>query len=168
MKKVIIVVIVVVFHFSWAFTQMAPKVSNKDFKSLSGEWKGKLTYLDYSSNKPFTMPAEININRIGKSNMYLLAHKYPNEPKANSYDTMIISTDGRKIDEETIISKRTLDHNTIEIETQKPGKDGNDNKPALIKHTYSIGKLNYKTTKEVQFVGETKWIKRNEFSYVRK
>lgn len=32
------------------------KTIQKEFGKLSGTWQGSLTYLDYSSGKPYTMP----------------------------------------------------------------------------------------------------------------
>jgi hypothetical protein len=34
----------------------------KDLSNSAGRWEGKLTYLDYSSGKPYTMLANINID----------------------------------------------------------------------------------------------------------
>ncbi|MEO6819792.1 MAG: hypothetical protein ABI266_00785, partial [Ginsengibacter sp.] len=68
--------------------QIIPKISMKDFGTLSGSWQGSLTYLDYSSGKPFTMPADITVRRIKKSNKFIFSNIYPNEPNANSIDTM--------------------------------------------------------------------------------
>ena len=45
-----------------------------------------------------------------------------------------------------------MTNGSIEIGTQFLGNDGNENIPALIKHTYHLGKLQFKIIKEVQFV----------------
>ncbi|MEO5942700.1 MAG: hypothetical protein ABIP30_15405 [Ferruginibacter sp.] len=39
----------------------AQKTSVRDFDKLVGSWEGSLTYLDYSSGKPYTMSADIEI-----------------------------------------------------------------------------------------------------------
>ncbi len=44
------------------------KTSVKDFDKLVGSWQGTLTYLDYSTGKPYTMSADIDIKRIEKTN----------------------------------------------------------------------------------------------------
>ncbi|TAF34610.1 MAG: hypothetical protein EAZ67_02970 [Cytophagales bacterium] len=144
------------------------KTIQKDFYKLSGYWQGSLTYLDYSSGKPYTMPADIEIKRMGKSNKFILSNIYPNEKSANSIDTLSISTDGKYIDNEMIQSRRKLHSGDIEIITEAQGKDGNDNKPATFRHTYILGKTIFKKKKEVQFEGEKEWIKRHEYSYTRK
>ena len=138
-----------------------------DFNKLQGNWKGSLTYLDYSSGKPYTMPADIKIEGIGTTNQYSFSNIYPNEPKANSIDTFIVSVDGKLINKETVKSRRSLPNGDVEIITEEPGTDGNDNKSAIIRHTYTIGKFKFQILKEVQFIGDRKWIKRHDYSYSR-
>ena len=140
----------------------------KDFENISGRWQGSLTYLDYSSGKPYTMPANIEIKRIGKTNKFALSNIYPNETNANSIDTVTVSPDGKYIDKALVKSRRRLPNGDIEIVTEEPGKDGNDNKPATFRHTYTLGTTVFKKRKDVQFVGATEWIKRHEYAYTKK
>ena len=148
--------------------QTSFKIIQKDFNKLSGTWQGTLTYLDYSSGKPYTMPANIEVNRIKKTNQFVFSNIYPNEMSANSRDTITISADGKYIDKELIKSRRKLPNGDIEIITEEPGKDGNDNKPAIFRHTYTIGLSTYTNKKDVKFEGETVWINRHEYSYKKK
>jgi len=144
------------------------KTIPKDFKKIEGSWQGSLTYLDYSSGKPYTMPADISIKRIYKTNKLVFSNIYPNETNANSIDTITISKDGKYIDKELVKSRRKLPNGFIEIITEELGTDGNDNKPAIFRHTYTFGKTTYKNRKDVQFTGETEWINRHEYSYSKK
>lgn len=164
-------------HLTFTLTLLIMTISNaqtnfktlsKDFIKISGSWKGSLTYLDYSSGKPYTMPADLDIKRIDKTNRFVFSNIYPNEKSANSIDTITISKDGKFIEKELIKSRRKLANGNIEIITEKIGKDGNDNKPATFRHTYTIGSTTYKNRKDVQFVGETEWINRHEYSYTKK
>ncbi len=150
-----------------SFAQSKVITSVSDFNKLLGNWKGTLTYLDYSSGKPYTMPADLKIRRIGNTSQYSFLNIYPNEPKANSIDTFTISADGRSINKELIKSRKMLTKGNIEIVTEELGKDGNDNKEATIRHSYTFGKAKFKIIKEVQFISEQKWIKRHEYSYSR-
>ena len=144
------------------------KIIQKDFNKLSGTWQGSLTYLDYSSGKPYTMPADIDIKRINKTNKFVFSNIYTNEVSSNSIDTVSISTDGKYIDKELIKLRRKLPNGDIEITTEESGKDGNDNKPAIFRHTYTFGLTTYKNRKDVKFNGETEWINRHEYSYQKK
>ena len=144
------------------------KIIQKDFEKLSGTWQGSLTYLDYSSGKPYTMPADIEIKRFDKTNKFIFSNIYPDELSANSMDTLSVSTDGKYIANELVKSRRKLRNGDIEIITEDFGKDGNENKPATFRHTYIFGATTYKNRKDVRFTGETKWINRHEYSYKKK
>ena len=145
--------------------QLSFKTIKKDFDKLSGSWEGSLTYLDYSNGKPYTMPANLEIKRTGNTNKFIFSNIYPNETNANSIDTLSISTDGKYIDKEFVKSRLTLPNGDIEIITEEFGEDGNDNKPATFRHTYTFGSSTYKKRKDVQFTGETAWINRYEYTY---
>jgi hypothetical protein len=145
--------------------QISFKTIQKDFDKLAGTWEGSLTYLDYSSGKPYAMPANLEVKRIDNTSKLVFSNIYPNETSANSVDTISISTDGKYIDKELVKSRRKLPSGDIEIITEEFGKDGNDNKPATFRYTYTFGPTTYKNRKDVQFTGETVWINRHEYSY---
>lgn len=150
-----------------ALLSLAPSVSVKDFKPAFGKWKGSLTYLDYSSGKPYSMPANITVRKDkADRNNIILFFEYPDEPKANGNDTLRISGEGTMLNGETIILKEKKD-DMLQVTTQKDGVDGNDSKPALIRHVYMIGKKTFSSRKEVKFAGEEKWILRNEYKMSR-
>lgn len=164
------------FSFAFAFTVLMATISNaqtyfktllQDFENMSGSWKGSLTYLDYSSGKPYTMPADLEIKRIGKTNQFALSNIYPTETNANSIDTVTISTDGKYINKELVKSRRRRPSGEIEIITEEAGKDGNDHKPATFRLTYTISKTILKKRKDVQFVGKMEWINRHEYVYTK-
>jgi len=142
-------------------------VSVKDFKPAYGKWTGTITYLDYTSGKPFTMPANVTISKNKKDAKQLIfAFEYPNEPKANGNDTLTLNSDGTMIDDTKVVSKSEQD-GVLQIIAEKNGIDGNDNKKALLRYIYSIGKKSFIKRKEVKFDGEDKFIMRNEFKMSR-
>ena len=138
-----------------------------DFDKFYGSWTGSLTYLDYSSGKPYTMPAELKVKRIHNTNQFTFSFKYPNESSANSLDTIIISLDGRNLNKESIKSRQKLKNGNIEIITVEVGQDGNDDQQATLKYSYIFGKTTFSIVKDVQFSGETKWIKRHTYSFAK-
>jgi len=142
-------------------------ISKQDLNRITGSWKGSLTYLDYSTGKPYTMPADVNVTQIGESNQFIFSRTYPDEPGANSADTVTISDNGKYFDDETVISRKLLHGGSIEIVTEVDGTDGNDNKPATIRHIYMLGNNAFIIIKEVQFKGETEWIQRHEYNYTK-
>lgn len=156
-----------VFSAGISYSQADYKITSNELTMLVGSWKGSLTYLDYSSGKPYTMPADLVISKIEAKDQYSFSHLYPNEPKANSTDTFRISDEGGSINGEKIILRETLEDGTVEIITETTGKDGNDNKDAIIRHRYRIGKTTFQTVKEVRFLDQQDWIKRNEYYYLK-
>lgn len=166
--KISLALLLVVCNLSICHGQVMQKTIFNDFNLLSGSWQGSLTYLDYTSGKPYTMAADVAIKRIGETNKFAFSNTYPKEQSANSVDTVVLSTDGRYIDKELVKSRKVLTNGDIELVTEEKGKDGNDHKPATFRNTYLIGKTNYSRRKEVQFEGETVWIKRHEYRYERK
>ena len=164
-KKIILVPILVILIIYSCPAQKIPSVAIKDLKVLTGCWQGSLTYLDYTSNKPFTMSANLVIKQMGRSNKFIFSNIYPKEPNANSSDTIMISKDGRKINDETVRSIQRKNDGNLEIITEVSGIDGNDNKPATLRYTYTIGKQLYIHRKDVQFTGQTDFIKRHEYTY---
>lgn len=113
------------------------------------------------------MPADLEIKRIAGSNDFQFMHAYPKEASANSTDTLVISDDGLTIDAEPVISKKKAANGNREIITQSEGRDGNENKEALIRHTYVIGENVFEIKKEVQFKGTKEWILRHTYSYTK-
>ena len=143
-------------------------VLSKDFKPSFGKWKGTLTYLDYKSGKPYTMPANITISKDKQDKQRLVfAFEYPDEPKANGNDTLMISRDGSTIDGALVVSKQKDADGNLQIITDKAGFDGNDNRAAILRHIYTIGKKIFINRKEVKFDGEEVFIMRNEFKMSR-
>ena len=167
-KKMNKLFIAILIASGFAFIQFSPVVSVKDFKPAFGKLKGSLTYLDYSSGRPYTMPANIIISRDNTNDHRLIfAFEYPDEPKASGNDTLIISNDGLQVDGAAVISKKKNREGYLEIVTEKNGIDGNDNRKAVLKHIYTIGKKMFSNRKEVRFDGEEKFILRNEYKMSR-
>ena len=163
--KTTLSIIFFVLSITLSSAQEKNETSVSDFKLLVGRWKGNLTYLDYSSGKPYTMSAELEIKRLNQTNKFIFSNIYPKELNANSVDTLTISSDGKYIDNELVKLRKKLENGDIEIITEKSGKDGNDNKAAIFRYTYTISKTAFKKRKDVQFKGDNKWINRHEYSY---
>ncbi len=144
-----------------------PTISVKDFKPAFGKWKGTLTYLDYTSGKPYTMPCNITVRPAGSDPKQLVfIYEYPNEPRANGNDTLFISEDGKTANGYNLVSKNKA-NGLLKIVAEKNGVDGNENRKAVLRYTYTIGKRVYSKRKEVKFDGEEGWILRNEYKMSR-
>jgi hypothetical protein len=150
-----------------SFTLWIIRISVREFIPSFGNWKGTLTYLDYTSGKPYTLPVNLYMDQnAGSLTDLIFNYTYPTEPKANSKDIVKISEDGRSLNNERVVELvHGRDINYISTETH--GQDGNDHKPATIRHVYALGKEILDIKKEVKFDGEENWILRNEYSLKR-
>lgn len=142
------------------------KTNPEDLDTLIGEWTGTLTYIDYRSNEPYTMPADVNIKKGKSENKFILDNIYPNEPKANNTDKLVLSKDGNKINNYPIVSSTELPDGVIQIKTEHAGKD--NNQKALIQNIITISQDKFINAKYVKFENSEEWIKRSEFNYRRK
>jgi hypothetical protein len=133
----------------------------KNLSNSVGNWEGKLTYLDYSSGKPYTMSANIKISLTENEKGYIMRYEYPKEPQANSKDTTYILN--KLFGKDKIVEfKNDLDAG-YKLVTEMIGDDGNDHKKATLRHTYLLKSNTYSITKEVKFESTDLWIKRNEY-----
>ncbi|MCA6440253.1 MAG: hypothetical protein IM562_07390 [Chitinophagaceae bacterium] len=165
MKKLIIYT-ALQFIIGFSFAQDI-RIQKNDTRIFEGKWVGSLTYLDYTSGKPYTMPADLIVTAIPGTPHLLFRMIYPNEPKANGNDTIMIDQHGSFFDGAKVISKRTT-NNGIVIVTEKDGTDGNEHRKAIIKKTYTVDKASFYITKEILFEGEQQWILRHTYTFNKK
>jgi len=164
MKQLIILAFLPIILFAF---QPKSTVKKSQLNPLLGNWNGSLTYLDYSSNKPVTIPANISINKIdNNSHAFQIVMQYPDEPKANSTDTFAVTANGQELDGYAILSNSYKNGKRIIVAIKK-GIDGNDNKPAMLKKTYTIEANFFSIEKAVQFDGTTDWIQRNKYQFTK-
>ncbi len=140
-------------------------ISPDDLDIISGTWKGTLTYLDYSTNKPFTMPANVSVEQGKNEYQVKLLISYPKEPDANSKDRIIISKDGMLLNKTRVTSREILTNQEIKITTEYSGKDNREK--ALIRNVYIFGPKRFVIRKEVKFNDSADWLMRNEYNFGR-
>ena len=138
-----------------------------DLQKSIGKWRGTLTYLDYTSGKPYTMPADIIFSFTENQSGLIRSYEYPDEPKANAKDTLVIEKNGTLFNKEKIASQKLTPSGDFTILTEYEGVDGNENKVAIIRHTYSLEGNGFSIKKEVKFIGTDTWIKRNEYLFTK-
>ena len=140
-------------------------VTVEEFQILLGKWEGTLTYIDYTSNTPYSMPANVTVTEGKNKNQLVLLNEYPNEPKANGKGKINFSKNGQALNGSDLISRENLENGDLELVTESMGKDNNEK--ALIRIVYVIGKDRFIMRKEVKFENSESWLQRNEFSYRR-
>jgi hypothetical protein len=168
MDKKIISTFILVIAFYSVFAQKDSVISPAALKNLIGCWQGTLNYSGTIIRKPYTTTAELVVKQIGASSSFEFLHIYTKDPGEKVADTITISKDGKKLNNETITSERCTSEGNLEIITEFAGFDHDNNKAAIIRQTYTIGKQSYTYKKQVQLEGQTDWLERQEFIYVRK
>ena len=161
MKKNLYLIFFVFFYS----TTNAQILQIKDLSSSLGDWEGKLTYLDYTSGKPYTMAANIKINLTEDNNGYIMSFEYPKEPHANAKDTTYILNN--LFGNEKIVAFKNDKSGDFSLVTEKNGIDGNDHQKAILRHSYLLSANTYSIVKEVKFDGTDKWIKRHEYVFTK-
>ena len=141
-------------------------ITPEELGILFGEWTGSLTYLDYSSNTPYTMRADLRVEKGKNENQLVLFTTYPDEAGANSKGKIGISKNGSRLNKKDIQSKKRLESGQIQITTVYSGKD--NRKKAMIRNIYILGTNEFIIRKDVQFENSTEWMIRNEYSYLKK
>ena len=141
------------------------RITSNDLKAVKGEWTGSLTYIDYSSNEPYTMPADLTVEEGKNQFQFILNYRYPNEPKANSKGKFEITKDGTRINKKEVVSLERNEMDGLIVKTEHSGKD--NNKKATIRNIYIISTDKFVISKEVKFEDASEWLKRNEYSFKR-
>ena len=165
--KIIICLLLVTASVFGFVNLNAPKIKSGDFKRLlNGQWKGKLTYQDYRSNKKVSILSNLTVTESNEDKLsWIFEYEYPDEPKANKKSIVKISEDGKTFDEETVVERTNLPNKTLKIVTTKNGMD--NDKPAVLRHTYLLSKKSFSIKKEVKYEGTQKFFERNEYSWIR-
>ena len=139
------------------------RVTISDFKNLdNSKWSGSLMYINYGDEKEVTLRTTMQI--LLEGNKILMNIQYPDEPKANSRESIKIKKNGTYLDDEEIIEKN-MEMGTMKMVTKYRGKD--NNKPALIYKTYSISENEYTVEKKVDYLNTEQKILRNRYHYKR-
>lgn len=139
------------------------KLMPTELKPLIGDWKGTLTYLDYSSGEPYSMPINLKAETGKNDNQLKIFYTYPKEPKANSAGKIMLSKNGQKLNGKPITSKERLSNGAIQITTESMGKD--NRQKATIRIVYYLSNQQFTMKKEVRFENTKEWIRRNEYSF---
>ncbi len=161
----LIVLLALLFVPVVAHAQTA-RIDASDLARLTGaEWKGNLTYRDYSSGKKTSIASNLTVRSGADALSWEFDFKYPDEPKANKKSTATLSPDGRTYDGETVIEKTKLNGGILKIVTTQPGTD--NDKKAFFRYTYLIASSSFSIKKEVRYENTNEYFERNEYSWKR-
>jgi len=164
MKNITLITLSLLFFAVGTFAQNV-KITSDDLSAIEGKWVGTLKYLDYSSNKTTSIKSNLTVTRaVGEPNVWTFDYVYPDEPKANSKDRVILSPDGKIIDGETV-SEVSKSNGGVKLVTLKAGTD--NGLTSVFRFTYEISKDLFLIRKEVKAEGSTEYFERNTYSWTR-
>ena len=146
------------------YAEGGPTISAQDFLAIEGDWVGTLTHTDYSSGMPTMIAANASVT-LTSDNRIDYTILYPDEPWEDDESTMTISKDGRLLDGQVVSERITAEDGTLIVTTLSRGED--DNRPADIRQTYGLGKLNFYIRKDVKFDDSNDYLLRNTYAFRR-
>jgi hypothetical protein len=143
--------------------QSSAVVLPSDFARLEGDaWHGTLTYVDYSTNKPVTIPCSLRVSRAG-NDAWNWATGYDDEPHANSDSIVRIIDGGLAINRagavERVVTRVATAAGEVRIVTEYEGQD--NDLPATIRNEYTISKTQFFVGKRVRPRGQSDYFLRN-------
>lgn len=164
MKLILIYLLIILPALQFSF---ADKVNSNDLKIITGDqWKGKLTYLDFSTNQKTSIPANLLVKQSSsEKNIFYFIHEYPKEPHANNTDTLIISSEGRKLNNQMVVKKDKIG-TMIKLITEST--NGNQSDFKYFRYTYLLGTNLFSIKKEEKGMKDTGYFTRNIYEYQRK
>ncbi len=139
------------------------KATISDFKQLSGNWKGSLTYLDYSRNEPVTIPANTLFEMVSDSSFDQFIY-YTGEPHKNADSRYTIRQNGTWLNEMKLV-ERNEQNGVLILVFEHRGPDGNDNRMATMQRIMQLSRHELVITKKVKYEGEDTFIQRHQYRF---
>lgn len=141
-----------------------PRIKLGDMRdAVSDEWKGQLTYKDYSSGTLVTIPCNLKVEQLELGH-YKLFFDYPEESDNNTTAEVKVTEDGTMLNGHKVV-KREKKAGVLEIITIENGEE--NGKPGIIFHTYDVGYKTLSIKKEYQTLGSSELQFRNEYVFER-
>ena len=149
--------------------QLEPRIEADDFNTLlptASPWSGTLTYLDYTANKPVTIPSTFKLTKAGTG--WNFAIGYDEEPHANSASPLRLVDAGHALQTGDVTERvlsRVTQGDRIVITTESTGED--DRRPATIRKVYTISSRAFSLQKLVKFTGDADFFERHIYRWTR-
>ena len=148
-----------------------PRLSNSDLAMANAiDWRGTLTYLDYSTSKTVTLNTTLRSQMSG-ADRFILQFNYeePNKSHVFGTDTLTVAPDGTRLrwdgTDFTVQAKKWLLNQTLRFVLEGPGQD--DNRPVLIRKTVLLSPHQFAVRKQIRLAGDTAFVQRNHYQFAR-
>lgn len=139
--------------------------SISDFRQMNGNWKGQLTYLDYTSNKQVTMEANTLFEMVSDSSFDQFIY-YSAEPHKNADSRYTIRENGQVLNDMKLVKRKTGTGKLLLIFEYR-GPDGNDNRMATMQRVMELIGNELTVTKMVKYDGEANYFQRHQYRFTR-
>jgi hypothetical protein len=134
-----------------------------DFMPLEGDWKGTLTYLDYTSQQLTSIPASARMQFTAPDGLDLFIF-YAEEPGKNDRTYYRIGQQGTRLNGMTLVEKRDSAGIRILVMDEE-GRDGNDNRRATLRRIWQLSSHHFTIIKEIRWKGETGFFERHRYVF---
>lgn len=161
-----------IFAALWGSACSSPsaQLAASDLDALTGApWVGTLTYRDYATSKPITIPSSLIVRRITTTPAdppaWEFGYGYSKEPHADSTSTLTLRDNGRTLGDESVIARGQSVTGVLSYITECHGED--DNRPATFRFEHSLSPTYYARRKLVRFDGERDFFERHWYRWSR-
>lgn len=144
-----------------------PTVQPRDLDVLCGKtWTGMLTYVDYRSKRRTTIRCTLEFSATDTPRKWQFGTDYPDEPGHGGKSEYLLTSDGRKLNGESIIEKRIVRKGgPMRIVTEIAGDD--DGTKAILRREYTISPTQFTIRKLVKTVDARIFSERNVYEWTR-
>ncbi|MFZ1689319.1 MAG: hypothetical protein WAU70_17990 [Flavobacteriales bacterium] len=141
-----------------------PELRPEAFAPLAGDMVGELEYVDYGSGAVARIPATLRVEPLSERS-WRITFGYPDEPQMLSVDTLVLSSDGRLLDDMEVMEVSDPLSVPVRIVLEEEGTD--NDQPVRIRKTWTIGPNACTLQKEVRTADDPGFRHRNMYTFTR-
>ncbi|MCB2379120.1 DoxX family membrane protein [Hymenobacter sp. BT635] len=145
-----------------------PTVTMQELLPVARQWNGTLTYLDYSTKQPVSLPTSLGARQSAPRELTLqFVYTEPSGQQVTGADQLRLSADGATVEWDDVllqvISKTPLPDHTAELVLEGRGQD--DGKSCLIRKTLVLSATQFSVSKQVKYATSEEFVTRNTYSF---
>jgi hypothetical protein len=148
-----------------------PRITAAELSALLAQnWRGTLTYLDYTSHKSVVLNTGLQA-LMNRSDHFILRFDYeePNHTHVFGTDTLTIVSGGTTLrwdgTDFAVKAKQWLPGQTLRLVLEGTGQD--DNHPVAIRKTLLLSAQRFTIRKQVRLTADTTLVQRNLYQFTR-
>ena len=119
----------------------------EQLRLLEGTWRGELMYINYGDGTEARIPADLLVLPAGPRS-WAMGFGYADEPHANDRDTLVLNAAGDRFGGQQVMAVERPAADSLRLVLEEDADD--DNAPARIRRTWTIGASTCTLRKEVR------------------